>query len=165
VEVVIDRLHERFPRMEVAAGVSACVAAISDLPEAYSQAQAALNAAPRSGSRRLAVLDELGIMRFLLAPGDRGDLQDFARRVLGHVLDYDRDHASDLAPTVEAYLGCDCNLQRTATQMFVHPKTVRYRLDKVQQMAELDFARQRDRFDAQLAINILQTFEVLEDGR
>lgn len=166
VETVIDRLAERFPGMEVAAGVSACAATIHDLPEAYAQAQVALNAAPTGAvSHRLAVLDELGVMRFLLAPGDRADLQDFARRVLGEVLDYDRDHASELTRTVEAFLACDCNLQRTAAQMFVHPKTVRYRLDKVQEMAALDFSRQRDRFDAQMAINILQTFELLEDGR
>lgn len=166
VEVVIDRLAERFPSMDVAAGVSACAATIHDLPEAYAQAQVALNAAPTSGvSHRLAVLDELGVMRFLLAPGDRADLQDFARRVLGEVLDYDRDHTSELTRTVEAFLACDCNLQRTAARMFVHPKTVRYRLDKVQQMAALDFSRQRDRFDAQMAINILQTFELLEERR
>ena len=167
VEAVVDRLAERFPNIEVTVGVSACAAAIGDLPEAYSQAQVALNAAPTdAGSHRVAVLDELGVMRFLLAPGDRRDLQDYARRVLGEVLDYDRAHASDLVPTVASYLACDCNLQRTAARMFVHPKTVRYRLDKVQQMARLDLARQRDRFDAQLAISILQTLELREvDGR
>ena len=168
VELVIDRLGERFPGLDVAAGVSACAATIHDLPEAYGQAQVALNAAPTTaaGTHRVAVLDELGIMRFLLAPGDRSDLQDYARRVLGEVLDYDRAHTSELTPTIEAYLASDCNLQRTAERMFVHPKTVRYRLDKVQQMAGLDFSRQRDRFDAQLAINILQTLALLEvDGR
>ena len=163
VETVVDRLGERFPGMDVKAGVSACVAAVGGLPEAYGQAQVALNAAPTgAGSHHVAVLDELGVMRFLLAPGDRDDLQDFARRVLGSVLDYDRDHSSELTPTIEAFLANDCNLQRTASRMFVHPKTVRYRLDKVQQMADLDFSRQRDRFDAQLAIDILQTLELLE---
>ena len=46
--------------------------------------------------------------------------------------------------------------------MFVHAKTVRYRLDKVQDIAGLDFTRQRDRFDAQLAISILRTLELQE---
>jgi purine catabolism regulator len=101
-------------------------------------------------------------MRFLLAPGDRSDLRDFARRVLGGVLDYDRDHPSDLTGTVEEYLAHDCNLQRTAAAMFVHAKTVRYRLDKVQAIAGLDFALQRDRFEAQLAISILRSLELQE---
>jgi DNA-binding PucR family transcriptional regulator len=163
VEAVVDRLGERFPEIEVAAGVSACAADIAELPEALAQAQVALNAAPTgAGCHHVAVLDELGVMRFLLAPGDRGDLREFARRVLGEVLDYDRDHPSDLTHTVEAFLANDCNLQRTAAAMFVHPKTVRYRLDKVQGLAKLDFARQRDRFEAQLAISILRTLELQE---
>jgi purine catabolism regulator len=82
--------------------------------------------------------------------------------VLGGVLDYDRDHPSDLTGTIEAFLANDCNLQRTAAAMFVHPKTVRYRLDKVQAMAGLDFGCQHDRFEAQLAISILRTFELQE---
>jgi DNA-binding PucR family transcriptional regulator len=163
IEAVVDRLCDRFAGMEFTAGVSSCAAGIGDLPEAYAQAQVALNAAPRTaGCSRVAVLDELGIMRFLLAPGDRGDLRDFARRVLGGVLDYDRDHPSDLTGTIESYLANDCNLQRTATAMFVHAKTVRYRLDKVQRIAGLDFALQRDRFEAQLAISILRTLELQE---
>jgi DNA-binding PucR family transcriptional regulator len=163
VENVVKRLCERFPGLDVVAGVSACAAGIGDLPEAYAQAQVALNAAPAGdGCSRVAVLDELGIMRFLLAPGDRGDLRDFARRVLGGVLDYDRDHPSDLTGTVEAYLVHDCNLQRTAAAMFVHAKTVRYRLDKVQTIAGLDFARQEDRFEAQLAISILRSLKLQE---
>lgn len=163
VETVVSRLCERFPGMDVAAGVSSCAAGISDLPEAYAQAQVALNAAPTAaGCSRVAVLDELGIMRFLLAPGDRGDLRDFARRVLGGVLDYDRDHPSDLTGTIEAFLTNDCNLQRTASAMFVHAKTVRYRLDKVQAITGLDFALQSDRFEAQLAISILRTLALQE---
>lgn len=163
VECVVKRLCERFPGIDVVAGVSACATGIGELPEAYAQAQVALNAAPSgAGGSRVAVLDELGILRFLLAPGDRGDLRDFARRVLGGVLDYDRDHPSDLTGTIAAYLANDCNLQRTAGEMFVHAKTVRYRLDKVQAIAGLDFARQSDRFEAQLAISILRSLELQE---
>jgi sugar diacid utilization regulator/GAF domain-containing protein len=163
VEAIVNRLAERFPEMDVSAGVSACAGSIDDLPEAYAQAQVALNAAPTGeGCSHVAALDELGILRFLLAPGDRGDLRDFARRVLGGVLDYDRDHPSDLTGTVDAYLANDCNLQRTAAAMFVHAKTVRYRLDKVQSMSGLDFSHQRDRFEAQLAISILRTLELQE---
>jgi sugar diacid utilization regulator/putative methionine-R-sulfoxide reductase with GAF domain len=165
VEAVVDRIAERFPDVQIAAGVSACAAVIGELPEAHAQARIALNAAPTDdGSRHVAVLDELGVMRFLLAPGDRGDLQSFARRVLGRVLDYDRDRPSELTRTVEAYLANDCNLQRTAAGMFVHSKTVRYRLDKVRDMVGLDFARQRDRFEAQLAISIVRSLELQEIG-
>ncbi|MEA2193342.1 MAG: hypothetical protein QOI73_3463 [Solirubrobacteraceae bacterium] len=163
VEAVVNRLCERFPGLTVTAGVSACAAGISELPVAYAQAQVALNAAPTDGGcSHVAVLEELGIMRFLLAPGDRGDLRDFARRVLGGALDYDRDHPSDLIGTIEAYLANDCNLQRTAAAMFVHAKTVRYRLDKVQGICGLDFSCQHDRFEAQLATSILRSLELQE---
>jgi sugar diacid utilization regulator/putative methionine-R-sulfoxide reductase with GAF domain len=160
-EAVVAGLRQKWAGMELSVGVSECVTSVAALPGAYSHARTAMAAGTQLEDRSgVAVFDDLGIFRFLLAPSDRGDLEGFARAVLGPVLDYDRDHLSELTSTVEAYLASDCSLQRTADSIFVHPKTVRYRLDRVQEMTDLDFTRQRDRFDAQLAIAILKTLSL-----
>jgi DNA-binding PucR family transcriptional regulator len=111
---------------------------------------------------RVVTFDDLGVLRFLLAPGDREGLVAFARSVLGPVMDYDREHHGGLVRTVEVYLQCDCNLQRTGEQLFLHPKTVRYRLDRVEELAGIDFATQRHRFDAELATTIIRALALGE---
>ena len=163
VEAVVGRLASASPRLDISAGVSACATGIGALPEAYAEAQVALNAAPtEDGCSRVAVLDELGIMRFLLAPGDRGDLRDMRGASSAACSTTTATIRATSRATVETYLANDCSLQRTAAVMFVHAKTIRYRLDKVQAMTGLDFARQDDRFEAQLAISILRTFDLQE---
>jgi DNA-binding PucR family transcriptional regulator len=124
---------------------------------AYLQAQHALSAIPVvAAGGRVAVFDDLGVLRFLLAPADRGELVGFARKTLGPVIDYDRGHNAELVRTVEVYLANDCNLQRTAEHLYVHPKTVRYRLDRVEELGGISLATQQDRFNAQLAITIIR---------
>ncbi len=162
----LSGLSDQHPELTFSAGVSACFPLAADLSQAYAQAQSALSAAPLLASGPpLALFDELGVLRFLLAPGDRRDLWGFARKVLGPVIDYDREHETDLVRTVEAYLANDCNLQRTAACLYVHAKTVRYRLERIHQLGGIDLSRQQTRFDAQLAITILRVLSLDSEQR
>jgi purine catabolism regulator len=156
-EAVIGGLSEANPDLDFSAGLSSCVALAANLKPAYLQAQHALSAIPVvAAEQRVAVFDDLGVLRFLLAPADRGALVGFARKVLGPLVDYDRSHGAELVRTVEVYLASDCNLQRTAEHLYVHPKTVRYRLDRAEALSGISLATQQDRFDAHLAVTIIR---------
>lgn len=162
----LQGLSDQHPELRLSAGVSACFGLAADLSQAYAQAQSALSAAPLVASGPpLALFDELGVVRFLVAPGDRRDLWGFARKVLGPVIDYDRERETDLVRTIEAYLANDCNLQRTAACLYVHAKTVRYRLERIHELGGIDLSRQQSRFDAQLAITILRVLSLEGEPR
>jgi DNA-binding PucR family transcriptional regulator len=166
-EAVLEGLEKANPDLTFSVGISASVPFGANLHPAYLQAQHALSAIPVLASgRRVVVFDDLGVLQFLLAPADRAELAGFARKVLGQVIDYDRDHHADLVRTVEVYLASDCNLQRTAERLYIHPKTVRYRLGRVEELAAISLASQQDRFDAQMAIKIVRVLSLTEgDGR
>jgi sugar diacid utilization regulator/putative methionine-R-sulfoxide reductase with GAF domain len=162
-ETILDRLGAAHADLTFSGGLSASAPLSANLGGAYRQAEHALSAIPVLGSKqRVVVFDDLGVLRFLLAPADRAELVRFTRRVLGPVMDYDRDHHADLVRTVEVYLKCDCNLKRTGEELFLHPKTVRYRLDRVEELAGISFASQRHRFDAELATTIIRALSLGE---
>jgi DNA-binding PucR family transcriptional regulator len=148
------------PDLRAAAGVGGVVDSVGEFPEGFRQARFAL-AATSLPQHPVMVFDELGVLQFLLTPSDRGDLDRFVERTLGILLDYDRTHKTSLVPTIEAYLAADCNLHRAAQRLFVHPKTMRYRLQRMQSLTGLRFDRQDDRFNLQLALKILR----LDPGR
>jgi sugar diacid utilization regulator/putative methionine-R-sulfoxide reductase with GAF domain len=148
------------PDLRAAAGVGGVVDSVGEFPEGFRQARFAL-AATSLPQHPVMVFDELGVLQFLLTPSDRSDLDRFVERTLGVLLDYDRTHKTSLIPTIEAYLAADCNLHRAAQRLFVHPKTMRYRLQRMQSLTGLRFDRQDDRFNLQLALKILR----LDPGR
>jgi sugar diacid utilization regulator len=163
VEQVVRALRRHAGAAVGAAGVSACVGFSADLRDAHRQArhaQAVAAAEPGSVRAGAVLFDELGLLRFLLAPSDRADQVRYARSVLGPVLDYDREHRTELVATLGAYLDEGGSLTRTAERLFVHPKTVRYRLRRVEELTRRDLAGSHDRFDAQLAITILRAHAV-----
>jgi sugar diacid utilization regulator len=163
VEQVVGALRRHAGAAVGAAGVSACVGFSADLRDAHRQArhaQAVAAAEPGTVRAGAVLFDELGLLRFLLAPSDRADQLRYARSVLGPVVDYDREHHTDLVATLGAYLDEGGSLTRTAERLFVHPKTVRYRLRRVEELAHRDLAGSHARFDAQLAITILRAHAI-----
>jgi sugar diacid utilization regulator/GAF domain-containing protein len=156
-QAVVKGLKRSHPALRSAVGVSGCQPFAADLTQAHAQATQALAAASLIDNETpIAVFDGLGVLRFLLGSSDHADISKFARSVLGPVLDYDAAHPIELVKTLEAYLSADCNLQRTADSLYVHAKTVRYRLDRIQAMSGLDLGRQDDRFHAQLALTMVR---------
>jgi sugar diacid utilization regulator/GAF domain-containing protein len=141
-------------KLHAAAGVGGEVDSVLAFPDSFRQARFALSAtAPPH--QPVMVFEDLGVLQFLLTPSERADLDRFVERTLGVLLAYDERHKTQLVPTIEAYLACDCNLFRAAERLFVHPKTVRYRIQRMQSLTGLRCSRQEDRFNLQLALKIL----------
>lgn len=58
--------------------------------------------------------------------------------VLGPLLDYDKEKNSELTETLYCYLKNFFNIQKTSSELFVHPNTVRYRLHKINEILAMD---------------------------
>jgi sugar diacid utilization regulator/GAF domain-containing protein len=160
-EHVVHGLGAANPELRFAAGVSAPSAGSANLRQASGQAESALASIRQDDPvPPVALFDSLGVLRFLLMPGDRDEIDDFARRVLGPVLDHQAKYSTDLMKTLETFLAENCSLRSAAKRLGLHPKTIRYRLSRVEQLTKLDLAAQQDRFNAQLAVTIIRALAI-----
>jgi purine catabolism regulator len=57
-----------------------------------------------------------------------------AERVLEPVLEYDREHGTELVRTLQTYLECERSPKRAAKRLFIHNQTVNYRISRVEQL-------------------------------
>ncbi len=135
-------------------GVSAPRSDPTKLDSAHAEALGALRVAQRLGPRRVAVFDELGVVRFLVGPGDDGDLNRLANDLIGPLVDSDRSKNGDLVATLRGYLDANCSQREAAQRLFIHYKTMRYRLDRIQRLSGLDLRLHDDRLRADLALRI-----------
>ncbi|MGQ0576892.1 MAG: helix-turn-helix domain-containing protein [Pseudonocardia sp.] len=138
----------------LAVGVSAPVETSRGYPDAGRQAAYA-RASTRLPDAPVAVFEDLGAVQFLLEPAHGDDLDRYAEQQLGPLIAYDRDHDADLVETLRVYLRCDGHVQRTAAALAIHPKTMSYRLGRIETITGMVVTRQEDRFNAHLALKIL----------
>jgi sugar diacid utilization regulator len=139
--------------MNAVIGIGGPVERVSGFPEGWREAQLARSAVAAAGEP--AVFEDLGVLQFLLAPTSRDDLDGFARRQLGPLLDYDAKRGTELTRTLDVYLSAGCSTRRTAELMCIHHRTVSYRLKRVCDLTGLSLEDQEDLFRVQLACKIL----------
>ncbi|MER5388176.1 helix-turn-helix domain-containing protein [Saccharopolyspora sp. NPDC002686] len=121
------------------AGVGGAHAPLSRAYQSQREARIALRGGITDpGCDRVVHWSNLGLDRLLLQLPleDLGaaDLPDAVRLLL------DAQSGPDLAHTLETYLDCGCDAQRTAQALHIHRSTLYYRLDRVRAVADVDLS-------------------------
>ena len=103
--------------------------------------------------------DKIGFYRMLMSYENTAPMQRFADEVLDSIIQYEKKAHTQLMETMWAYFECDCNLQRTADKLFSHKNTVKYRLQRVEQLTGKSFT---NRYQSQELYNALMIYYFLE---
>ena len=67
-----------------------------------------------------------------------------------------------LVDTLDVYLSCDCNVNKSAQLLDVHYKTLVYRINRIKEIMELENIEGDVRLEIQLALKILRMLERTE---
>ncbi|CAG7632280.1 Purine catabolism regulatory protein [Paenibacillus solanacearum] len=78
--------------------------------------------------------DELGLFRLLSESRGSNELESLYAESVGKLADYDAAHGANLVETLTRYFAQNGSLAETAEKLFVHVNTVKYRLQKIEQL-------------------------------
>ncbi|HWU23954.1 MAG TPA: helix-turn-helix domain-containing protein, partial [Nocardioides sp.] len=111
----------------------------------------------RAGGGRVSVLasEEVTSHVMLLAAVPDDVRRAYALRLLGTLVDHDERTGGELVETLRTFLECSGSWTRTAEALHLHVNTVRYRIERVQDLTGRDLARFDDRVDIYLALGSL----------
>lgn len=159
VDGVDDVLRTAFARLAPGLGGSRFVVGVSGpagadaLAGAVEEARFACRLAVARGVPvSVVTADEVTSHVLLLASVPDEVRRTFAVRVLGRVLEYDTRTGAGLLDTLQVFLDCSGSWTRTAEALHVHVNTVRYRIERVEQLTGRDLGRLEDRVDVFLAL-------------
>lgn len=139
----------------VSAGLSRPVDDVADIADAHDQAARALTIGRRvQGPGALAHFDDLGAYRILSLVEDHDELRSFADEVLGDLAAGTED-AADLRHTLQVLLEAGGNVAEASRQLHFHYNTLRYRIEKLEDMVGPFTSDARIRLDVQLALLVL----------
>lgn len=93
----------------------------------------------------VALYDNSGIDKLLLAVSDRAILEDYYQDSIGALVEYDRVNGTDLTDTLQAYFRFSGSVKETAASMFVHRNTVSYKLNKIEDILGVSLSDFRTR--------------------
>ncbi|HEX3785754.1 MAG TPA: helix-turn-helix domain-containing protein [Pseudonocardiaceae bacterium] len=153
IGTAIRMLEPGLGERRIVLGISSATS-LRELPGAIQEAGHARQMATRRGGRaRVVAGEEIAAHQLLLAvlPGDLR--RSLRRRVLGPVLDYDAEHGGSLIGTLSVFLDCAGSWAKAAAALHVHVNTLRYRISRIEELADVDLDDFAARVDVYLALH------------
>lgn len=155
----LDVLHREISRQlghdGSAIGIGPRCEVPADYPQSFRRARRALNVRLNSAHPHGASdYDELGFYHLVDAAHTVGVADEYVRRWLGALIDYDAAKNSDLVHTLSHYLECGGNYDESAATLHVHRSTLRYRLGRIADLTGLDLRDIDTRFNLHAATRV-----------
>jgi purine catabolism regulator len=120
----------------------------------YRDASQALELAIRLQTDTPLFIGDLGVYQLILSLSDRDKLVAFCDKTLRTLTEYDERNSADLIKTLEAFFACHGNLSQTAEMLIVHRNTLLYRMNRINEIAQIDLNRPETRLALHLALTI-----------
>ena len=134
-----------------------------EMARAVAEAEMVLEALAEDSPAAQALAGEggAGVYRLLYRAlvSDPDEVRRFYEDTVAPLVSHDEQYRGDLLPTLEAYLGNDCNMNATARAIYAHRHTVAYRLDRVRELTGLDPGATEDRERLGLGLKALRIVE------
>lgn len=144
-------------RVRVCGGIGPIVTDSRDLLSAREGARRALRVCLDRGDRSVsvAVLSRVYVDSLLLDLRDQVSLRhDQLTGPVHRLHDYDLSNHTDFVLTLDTWLACMGDVSKAADLLHVHANTLRYRLRRLAEIADLDLEDPDARFAAQLLLRI-----------
>lgn len=153
-ETFAREINRQYPNNRVAIGLGQPARDIPSWRTSYRDAVQAMELAVRLQTDTPLYIGDLGVYQLILSLSDRDKLNAFCERTLGALVDYDMRQNADLIKTLEAFFNSHGNLSQTAEALIVHRNTLLYRMNRINEIAQIDLNRPETRLALHLALTI-----------
>ena len=100
---------------------------------------------------------DFGPFPLLLSAADTNEVRSFIEMTIGQVVRHDEDSDTDYIKTLTSFLEHGCRSQACADALGLHVTTLRYRLNRIQELFGIEIDTPERRFALELAIRLNET--------
>lgn len=108
----------------------------------------------RSGQEPFTCYEEIGVYKLLMPFCHAKEFSRFSDRILDPIRDHDTENGTALFETLLCYVKNNANLKQTAQELSQHENTIRYRLEKIGRVCNLNYRSSADAEQLSLAVKI-----------
>ncbi len=142
-------------------GISLEFEDITEMPKMFQDAARACHLSHSTHkNEKLCLYSDYKTYDLLMSCSDRRLLENSIHPAFEILNEYDIKKESHLLETLKNYILLDFNAKNTAEALYLHRNTLKYRLDKIQELTDLDFENFETKFSLGLSLKINQLLNI-----
>lgn len=151
-----DVLTNNYAELTYYIGISRSNMGLDSLQRSYAQAYSSLVAARtnRKSENVITHYNDLGILQLLIPLHEQIVAREFVEERLGRLIEYDLSKGGELVETLKVLLKCN-NLKEAAEALYIHPKTLVFRRNRIEQILGLVLEDYETSLSLSIAIKLL----------
>lgn len=132
---ILNYIKENHPNYIVNIGISTRQKSLEKYKLSYEQASKCINLAIKQKQKNMIYYyEQLGLYQLFYDINNKTLLENFVHNILYSLMAYDKKYNTNLIQTLEVYLNKNCNLNQTAETLFIHRNTIKYRLQRIEEI-------------------------------
>lgn len=150
-------LNNQYPNLLYIMGVSNYNSGKNAFQKAYYQAKCALTASKcnKALSSAIYYYKDIGVLQLLGRITQQDESQEFIDHNLGILIAYDNEKGGELIRTLEELIKND-NLKIAAANLFIHPKTLVFRRNKIEELLGISLEHYETKLSLSIALKLYQ---------
>ncbi len=158
---ILRELESGLPGFVFALGRSRHTQDPLELARAANEALLAANVAEGDLERSELAYEETGTYQLLLPHmSDPAELRRFYEATVRPLVVYDEQYETDLLGTLTTFLDCDANVNQTASRLYTHRHTIRYRFERVRELTGLEVSSSDGREKLSLGLKAMRVLGI-----
>lgn len=155
-KLIQKRIKEKFPRIIITIGFGTIAKSIDQIQQSYQEAWNAINFGQMiHGEEAVIGYRELGVYRILCQFVETYSPEKYIPQSIKTLLEYDKKHETEMIHTLEVFLNSNGNASKAAKDLFIHYKTMLYRLDRIKKITQLDLENPEKRLEIEIGLRLL----------
>ncbi|MDD4238227.1 MAG: PucR family transcriptional regulator ligand-binding domain-containing protein [Desulfotomaculaceae bacterium] len=161
-EVIQASCKKEFPDLKILIGIGRAYNNILDLRKSHDEAVQSLNFGPLLVQTNSVIhFDNLGIYKILCKFRNYEELEKFFHETVEKLIKYDQEYNTEYYKTAEMFCKCNQNINETAKQLSVHYNTVKYRINHILKVLDINLEDPEKRLEIQIGIKITEYLRVV----
>ena len=164
---VQEQLDQKDAEIDFLVGIGKKVIGYHDINESFVDAKRALDyinvIRKIVGDSKRSIVDcsKLGFFQVFAEIKDKKKLWSYIPESLQIVYEYDKKKKKELIDTLECFMNNNQSYKRTSTEMFVHYRTIIYRMKKIEEISGMDYDNVSEMLAVRNGLIILRIMEAL----
>lgn len=156
---ILLQLKRAFPLLHFTGGIGRPYTGIRNVGKSFLEARKAIVLGRQAyGRGDVFCYNKLGVYQLLCSHSAQDELVALRDEMLGPLATYDKRQDTNFIETLTAYFSHNEDINATAQALFVHPNTIRYRLERAAQLLGRNLSSTDQRFQVYLALKIASLY-------
>lgn len=149
------KLSKNFKHLDFYVGIGKHTSSLDKLYKGYEEASnvSKINRLLRNNNVHIRY-SELGLYRLLLGIENKDIMKEFHDETIGDLETYDKLNNTDYVELLINYFENNCKINETANSLYIHRNTVNYKINKIQEILDLNLSDIGDRSKIYLSLMI-----------